>query len=348
VDLDGERKGLKYHPFSRYKYTMYHCPMRFCNGGHYNAYYEQVGLTGMRPDQNYGEFVPSKGGVVPQLLTPDQLRLYASPYREFVIRDMYAKANSPRFDSAVFLFELEESLSELKRIFTSSLKSILKAKKVADPLSRKLLNTNAEELWLWWRYFLMPAMMDAEAIIEALEGPKIKDRVQDGDLWTDTIKGEYSHGNWFNKWPGEYSWKGDIRVGCGGAMDILFLNDPSKWGTSSWDVVRASWERIPFSFVADWFVNFGDWLASLRDANVVFAQSYATYAIDVKYEVSLNNWEAMDEYPSTIHAVLIDRIVDVEPPKLPLIDRRWRNIYRTIDVIAFATMMLRSIITKRR
>jgi hypothetical protein len=189
----------------------------------------------------------------------------------------------------------------------------------------------------------MPAMMDAEDIMTAIEGHRKINRVQAGDSsegWTE-MSGT-SHFIYGSVFPGDLNWVSKYKFRSGGAMDIVHRFDPNRWGTSSWDVVRAAWERTPWSFVADWFVNFGDWLASLREIELEVAQSYASIAIEAETKVSpgSGNWHWSDS-DVTFRTLFISRKVDIEPPALPLIDKRWRTINRTIDLISLTLALLK-------
>jgi hypothetical protein len=271
---------------------------------------------------------------------------FGDELREFVVRDLYIKANAPDFEGAVFLAELEETVTELHNIFKSAVKGLTKTSTGLKTLRHVALHP--EELWLWFRYFLMPAMMDAEDIARAVKGTARIDRVQDGDRsdgFQEMSGTSYYTGTLCTTYACE--WRSKYKYGLGGAIDIYSRNDPSHWGFQNWDVLRATWERIPWSFVADWFVNFGDWLASLRDANVSYAQSYASFAIEAETTVSFPEWHA-DKDEVVIRSFLQNRIIDLEPPSLPLIDRRWRNLNRTIDLISLLTAIIRRSTTRRK
>jgi hypothetical protein len=136
-------------------------------------------------------------------------------------------------------------------------------------------------------------------------------------------------------------------LGCGGAIDIYSRYDPHEWGTSAQDIVAAAWERIPFSFVADWFINVGDWLASLRSLEIAYAQSYATYAIESRTFLQEGTDVYMDESP-VLYSYLQERIVNLEPPPFPLIDKKWANCTRMIDLISLTIGMLKGILKRRR
>lgn len=271
--------------------------------------------------------------------------------RDFAIRDMFAKATSPRFDGAVFLAELDETLVSVRKLLTGSFYALTRHAKGKGNIKNIILNP--QDLWLWWRYALMPAMMDAEDLIAALEPAKVIDRVQDGGrIELTTLDGESIYwGHWQpTRIAMPCKWRCKYRGGYGGAMDIAKRFDPHPWGTSSWDVIRASWERIPFSFIADWFVNVGDWLASLRSLEIVYAQSYASYAVEswTTFAGDSPEYYCYVDGEATAYNYIMERIIDLDPPSLPLVDKRWNNVLRTIDLISLTIGMLKNILTKRR
>jgi hypothetical protein len=317
-----------------------------CDGPNHVAVFEREPIQRFVRTYNFGDSVP-----YPNLLgdkvhvSPEALAELGEEARNQVIKDMYVKVNSPRWDGAVFFAELAETVASVHLLLTGTIKTLLKANQGLKYAKHFALNP--EELWLWWRYALMPAMLDAEDLIRALKPPKQIDRIQDGleRKWEDTLF--VTTGNWWYSIPAEWSVKAKYKLGSGGALDIISLNDPSEWGTSNWDVVRASWEIIPFSFIFDWFVNFGDWLTTLRDVEVVFAQSYATYAIEAEYEFEPLNGEMQGENP-VIKVFRQERIIDVEPPRIPLVDRHWSNLLRKVDLITLTVGILKGILKKRR
>jgi hypothetical protein len=279
-------------------------------------------------------------------MAPDDVSAIGENFRNMVIRDMYTKANSPRWNTAKFMAELGETLVSIRDLFMGAVKTLAKSGQAWKYV--KHFSLNSEELWLWYRYALLPAMLDAEELMGALKPPKEINRVQDGLREEYDVSGTSTSGDWFRtKSTTEVTTRGKQRVGCGGAMDIISKMDTSPWGTSSWDVVLGIAEVIPFGFVLNWFVNFEDWLASLRDADVIFAQSYATYAIDCRYEFEIEKG-VMTNGNHVMHIYQQERIINVEPPSLPLIDKHWVTLLRTVDAITLTTGILKGILRKRR
>jgi hypothetical protein len=289
-----------------------------------------------------------QSGDVCPFASVQSVRTWARERRETVERDLFIKANAPVFEGAVFLAELTETITELRSILLGAIKGIKHAARARKTLKHLVLHP--EELWLWYRYFLLPAMMDAEDIIAALK-PRLKiDRVQDGfrsdGLQTMTGENSYTgtYGDCTLKWESKYRYSG------GGAIDIIDRYDPCEWGTSAWDILRAGWEIIPFSFVFDWFIEVGDWLASLREIDLEIAQSYATIVVDAQTEIkSIDGdlWEQLGGKPY-FKMFYMERVVDLEPPTTPLIDRNKLSLMRQIDAVSLTLGILRGIFTNKR
>lgn len=346
----GTKLRKEFHPFRSFKFipTPDGGPKDWllC-GSRKAAYYEMMPLSVFNPStvQQARDLGPKYWEGVPPYISEADLAALGNSLRDFAKRDIFVKANSPRFNGAVFLAELDETLVGVKDLLKGAFGALAKANGIAKAV--KHFSLNSEELWLWWRYALMPAMLDAEELLKAIKPPKVVDRVQDGSAVEETISGVALSKRWTSELiTAEMPWSCSYRVGYGAAMDILSKHDTSPWGFSAWDTVMAGWERIPFSFIADWFLNLGDFLASLRDANVDIAQSYASYAVDVTTKIHGQGQLHMSEL--TLRSVLIDRVVAIEPPRLPLVDKRWRNLNRTIDGITLIVGMLKSVLKRRR
>jgi hypothetical protein len=267
--------------------------------------------------------------------------------REAIVRDLFVKANAPIFEGAVFIAELTETIASLREILVGAVQGIKHAAR-AKAIAKHLV-LHPEESWLWYRYFLLPAMLDAEDIIAAIQPQRPINRVQDG------IKSEPNQKmTGENTYLGTYgtctaTWESKYKYSGGGAIDISKRYDPCKWGTSAWDMLRAGWEIIPFSFVFDWFIEVGDWLASLREIELEIAQSYATFAVEARTEVDFSGdlWERLGEKP-VFNTFYMERIIDLEPPSTPLIDRNKLSLMRQIDAVSLTLGILRGIFTNRR
>lgn len=294
---------------------------------------------------------------VPRYYLEDYVDL-TEDVRSRKVTDLFVKLKDPRFDSAVFLAELGETLTSIQGIFKGCLKSYMKAGKVkglpssmpgtAIAATVKTLIFKPEELWLWYRYFLLPAMMDAEDLMEAMKPLKKIDRVGEG-MARKTVKEAgtiFSDGITFTGETMDIKWSQSSTYRSGGAIDLSYRYDPSPWGTSAMDVFRAGWEIIPFSFVFDWFVEFGDWLATMRDVAVEIEQSYATYALDSTLIFRPPSGGTMSTDVGVLRQVLIDRVIDLEPPTHPMANKQWANALRVCDGLSLLAGILKGIMAK--
>jgi hypothetical protein len=344
INVGGKRRKA-FHPFTKYHRIYSPTEGYHCNGGTGNFWAESYPhgfLEGYNYEPKAGKLVISDR----LLVTSQQLYDKAEPYRQHVIADMYEKANSPRFDTAVFVAELEETLLSLKYLLTGTVKGLLKTSEALKYL--KHFSLNPHELWLWYRYALLPAMLDAEDLIAAFKPQRLIDRIQDGNKFESKYVSTIETGVWAN---GMAPWLINdcevvYKVGLGGALDILKRYDPSEWGVSAMDILRAGYEIIPLSFVFDWFLNVEKWLTSLRSVEIKYAQSYATFAIEATHTFKDGNYYFIE--PLVIRTFLMDRIIDVEPPRLPLVDKRWANCLRIIDLISLTIGLLKGVLTRRK
>lgn len=339
-----QKRRKKFHTFDRYRFLATQGLWKMCDGTNVAVYEREPIQRFMRDYYNFGDNSALVQGDKVHV-SPEALEELCEPYRDATIRDMFIKVNSPRFNTAVFLAELGETVGSIHLLLKGALGTLLKEGKALKYVKHFALHP--EELWLWYRYALVPAMLDIEDFIAAIKPPKEIDRVQDGfrKEWDDYL--HVHTGNWWYYQPAQWRVHAEYKLGVGGAMDILHRFDPSPWGTSAHDVLSAAWEIVPFSFIFDWFVNLGDWLASVREIDVSYAQSYATYAIEAKYDFESLNGEMLGENPQ-ISVFRQRRVIELEPPSLPLVDKDWANVLRTVDLISLSAAILKSLLQKRR
>lgn len=338
------KRRKKFHPFTRYKLRLKAAPSYWCGGGTNTCWHQSWPLyCSSEATRAY----PNVSGM-PENTTFEGVTRTGESYRDFVVRDIIIKANEPRYNSAVFLAELGETLVGVHKLLAGSVKVLLKSNEAWKAV--KHFSLNSEELWLWYRYALMPAILDANSLLAAIK-PQVKiDRVQDGNRVETSISGTFGDIYWpgtTKQFSATSKWSTELKVGCGGAMDIHSRFDPSEWGTGLNDIIAAGWEGIPFSFLFDWFINVGDWIASLRKIEIDAAQTYATYAINAKTIFSPGSVQYPSGFPE-IEIFLQTRIVDLELPILPLVDKEWANITRTVDLITLTVGMLKGILAKGR
>lgn len=279
-----------------------------------------------------------------------RVQRHAAELQTFVSRDLYVKATEPRFDGLVFLAELDETLVGIQDILKGTVKGLTNARQGMKTV-RELVS-NPQSLWLWYRYALMPAILSVNDLLGAFKPRAEIDRIQTGSRpKTTRMYGTLLHPNW-NLGSGditlEIPWESEVTVRAGGALDFYFLHDPHEWGFSSVDILRASYERIPYSFVFDWFVNLGDFLQTLRNIEFDLAQSYVSTVVDTVTEFKPGKYCMYEGENPKLHCFLQQRITGIEPPTKPLIDRKWVTTLRTIDSISLIVGFLKGLLQKKR
>jgi hypothetical protein len=127
--------------------------------------------------------------------------------------------------------------------------------------------SSARNLWLQYRYGIRPLVSSVQGILKALEKTGGKSR--------ETFRGSYSL-NRSGSSPGSFTaWD----LTCQYADDSTDLVEirtglimeggaslPQKLGVDASGLLTLPWELVPFSFVADWFLNVGSFLGALVPA----------------------------------------------------------------------------------
>lgn len=273
-------------------------------------------------------------------------------YQKLMMAKLHAKANAPRFGSATFFAELGESIYYIKDLFIMFFKHS-QFLKHALPRAK-----NPERVWLEWRYAVQPLILTIQDVLAAIEPPTPKEKVQVYKDWGDTRvynthKFVYSHGTLVVRS------RKTTRFRVGGALTILRQNDPSPWGTGALDVASAGWEIVRASFIFDWFINVGLWLASWRDTNIEAGERYLTKVknVQIDYWVDGSASDCVRQMitcptkkdPLTIRSHHIVRFIgdDVAPPTLPVIVPGKQTLLHQLDALALVTALLKTVANRR-
>lgn len=290
-----------------------------------------------------GTYPHKRVGCTYPVYTRTPCREFGEKYRDLIVSDLYSKLKEPRYDLAVVLAEIGETIYMVKDLLLGLVKTFTRTGHALK--TARHFTLNSEELWLWYRYALLPTMLDIEDLLKAIKPQAKIDRCQTGKPKKSVqLHGRiYTYGWGPNLESTYFPWTQNLKVGVGGAADIIKRVDPSEWGTSAVDVLRAGWEIIPFSFIFDWFVNMGDFLTTLRNVQLEFAQSYATYAVESELKMGIGPYQTCEGVP-TLRQVTIERIIDIEPPYHPLVNSEFMNLNRSVDAIALASGMIKNIL----
>lgn len=190
---------------------------------------------------------------------------------------------------AVFAGEFSKSLSMIAQNATDIMKTYRalrkgkfseaystlfgrKRRETFDPLHQKWrfsgrkTKRTADALWLEWTYGWAPLVSESFDIIDDLRGRKANFLVRATGRAHETDAGSYkssttaSIGITSHAFPveGTYRRHVDLRYTCWFKLTDQYWSDLSASGIT--DPLSVAWELVPFSFVADWFVNVGDYL----------------------------------------------------------------------------------------
>jgi len=198
---------------------------------------------------------------------------YDSSLGDYSRTKALAKVQEPAFDLGIMLAEMAETLAFGRHLLTSlgefvaywnkpqNFTRLQKGKRYVD------MTSNA---WLAWRYGATPLIIAFDDWISTLIGKKDLARNvllrSSGQSETSTCYTSYLTAN-----PGMFGLSGDVKVEVAkkATTHIYWMvTGPQlfadKFGMSLSDLPSIVWERIPLSFVWDWFFNIGAWLRAIK------------------------------------------------------------------------------------
>jgi hypothetical protein len=147
---------------------------------------------------------------------------------------------------------LRNPLKSFNRFFSKNEEAIRRLKSAADA-------------WLQYRYGVRPLIKDIVGIFEGLEQKVGVMRV------TTRAQGEISRNaestHTYDALPGVLLTYGiqktDVVKVRAMSLDEYFVSRSERIGFTGKGLLTVPWELVPYSFVADWFVNLGDYLNAL-------------------------------------------------------------------------------------
>lgn len=179
-----------------------------------------------------------------------------------------ANIDDATFEGAVFIGELRETIGFLRNplsSFTKFLSSVRKTKTRSGYIgpTSQFLSDN----WLSYRYAVRPLAND---IVDGLDA--INDVVDGFDPDRRTARGYASYTSKLSD-SGDIgsgsspivSWTQSTQMDYSVRAGILYeySRSPDTFGVNLHQLPVTGWELIPFSFVADWFVNIGPWIEAI-------------------------------------------------------------------------------------
>lgn len=216
-------------------------------GGCLRTYYDPAGLNAPSSDWRVG----------PGAFDEDII--------QYVVNGAAADAKAAAWDALTAAAEAAESAALLaqtvKRFFRFAMKLGYKAKKKARKPGDAIREFNS--LWLEYRYGWMPMVYDAQDIATALAskaeaGDILRGRSYQQTELKDTVR-------WSSDPSGVelrehvQNMKG-TRTYRGKAYSRVTSSSRAKFGR---DISLTAWEKVPFSFVVDWFVDVNSYIQAV-------------------------------------------------------------------------------------
>lgn len=181
-----------------------------------------------------------------------------------------AKANidDSTIDGLVFLGELRETIGYLRdplssfNKFLSGVRKTKNRKGYVGPTAGFLSDN-----WLSYRYAMRPLASDIvngmDAILDTVDGFDPDRRTARGYA---SSSGSLSDSGLIGGEPSvetTYDTTSTHDVSVRAGILYEYSRSPDTWGMAAHQLPIAAWELIPFSFVADWFVNIGPWIEAI-------------------------------------------------------------------------------------
>lgn len=277
--------------------------------------------------------------------------------------EAYAEANSPsKCPGLTWIAEGKESAQWLAKIAKKARKAtmayILKTRNIKrgkkKGVSAKEIADQLSDAWLTYRYAITPLALQIQDMLELFADKQEKLEVVSGYIKTEQHINEYS---------GTMNWYGQnveiIRtdtIKIVGACKLYPSASKSQdklsaYGITPWDAVLAAWEVTKLSFVIDWFVNVGDFLAAYRPGGANIAYQSNTYVIEYKVETVCKDLGYGDPLGSSdfkcsssvTRTTKIKRDTIVSRPDLPVFTVESLSLFRLTDAAALLFKMFKSI-----
>lgn len=281
--------------------------------------------------------------------------------KAWLAQELFDEANKPSFATATFLAEGLETVAYIANRLGTVARSIVSLydehKSVSTVRKAGKHVLSAHERWLEYRYAIMPVILDIENIIDTFTNSNRKLYVSRGlkkEETTSFSNHTFSldnacvpYGQKPLVWRFKVATKTTLRGG--GKMVLRPSYDPAKWGTSFYDVLMASWEVLPLSFVIDWFYDIGGWLASHRDAHISIVNNYVTVVQETEQEIWLDSADftnIVDSGQIKTDYLYISRVTNTTPPEFPLYRAKTLSLLRRCDAAALSIGFIANILKR--
>lgn len=231
--------------------------------------------------------------------------------RDRVLVNAYAKIRDDSLMSGEIMADCGQSLRMLRRPFGGSVKLLKRMLKEASRSYRKttesVTRANAGA-WLEYRYGWKPLFLDAKQglkmysqSVNRLEKARKVSRASEAYSANEPSSFACTIGFHNTECTGhiDQTVKGVISAGIiyavSGRTTSQALSEDLRLGIDS--MASTGWELIPLSFVVDWFVHVGPWLAAVNlPPSVSVLGSWVTTTWDLNFSYHCDTWKLYNPY----------------------------------------------------
>lgn len=266
-----------------------------------------------------------------------------------------AKAKTPEADVGMMISELKETLN----MIASPAKTLVNLMRKMHKRPRRGPSLSISDIaskWLEYRYGVMPLISDIQSLIDfydlkhlKIRGKLYKSSGREQPVETDVVT---------NVGPVAVGFSGMYMIGTKRVKTERFTTahyyyrpfmNYTSVGSDIEDIPNLLWEKIPYSFVVDWFLNIGEWLATQKLMPGMEVMGNSVFTMDRTTEwynstmacnrVGTTPWSpCVSEYK--IETVRGYRHVHMPLPSTPLVNSRIINLKRSFDSVSLIWQQL--------
>lgn len=186
------------------------------------------------------------------------------------ISEAWANVSNSELLSGATLAEMSKTSTSMIRILRRLLRILRKAKKLRfAALTKEFRPKELSQMWMELRYSLRPVAYDTKGVVRALKRLSESDEgfrqtfrgYAASSANSDSDEVVYPFGNLHQA--GSLTYRRNVAATYSARAGVLtHIFDPHVNTFGQYDLLETAWELIPYSFIVDWIVNVGDFVAS--------------------------------------------------------------------------------------
>lgn len=294
----------------------------------------------------------------------------------------YAKMNAPDIAGGEYLGEFTKTLALLKNPFAGIWKLsnkmvdrysyLAKKTRSVKGMSRRLRAQQKAQAqaWLEARYGMLPLVYDAQVLLERAHQLRQKigwlrrvaraGTVREFTKTTDFVRKPYFVGSSQLLATGRCTVNDKIRASAGVIYRLdtderFYTRGSAFFGTRASDMPKTAWDLLPFSFVADWATNVGDWLQAVTPAPGITPLGNWTTTVherSIKFDPGVSEYKYGTLYDPGTHAgstftsFTMRRVRNASLPPTPSVTDIHLSLTRSLDATALLVKPVHALLRK--